>query len=99
MNTYLDNYKSAVGPLMGKRGLRYVINDSWEAGSQNWTDNMIAEFTKRRGYSPVPWLPVLTGRVVQSAEASDNFLWDLRKTIADLTADEHYGQIEDSLHE
>ena len=43
MDTYLDSYKKTVGPdLMGKRGIRYVINDSWEAGSQNWTDNMIA---------------------------------------------------------
>ena len=52
---------------MGKRGIRYVITDSWEAGAQNWTDNMIAEFTKRRGYDPHPWLPVLTGHVVESA--------------------------------
>ena len=84
---------------MGKRGLRYVINDSWEAGSQNWTDDMIAQFKKRRGYDPLPWMPVLTGRVVESAEASDRFLWDFRKTIADLIADEHYGQLEASLHE
>ncbi len=47
METYLDSYKQTVGPdLMGKRGIRYVINDSWEAGSQNWTDNMIAQFTQ-----------------------------------------------------
>ena len=45
---------------MGKRGIRYVINDSWEAGSQNWTDNMIAQFKRLRGYDPTPWLPVLT---------------------------------------
>src|SRR5215468_3075656 len=32
MNTYLDSYKAAVGDLMGKRGLRFVISDSWEAG-------------------------------------------------------------------
>src|SRR6266513_905525 len=49
MNAYLDNYKSAVGPLMGKRGLQYVINDSWEAGTQNWTDNLIAAILKERG--------------------------------------------------
>ena len=84
---------------MGKRGIRYVINDSWEAGSQNWTDDMIAQFKKRRGYDPLPWMPVLTGRVVESAEASDRFLWDFRKTIADLIADEHYGQLEATLHE
>jgi hypothetical protein len=100
MSTYLDGYKRTVGPdLIGKRGLRYVINDSWEAGSQNWTDSMIAEFKKLRGYDPVPWMPVLTGRVVQSSEASDRFLWDFRKTIADLIATEHYGQLETTLHQ
>ena len=74
MNNYLDSYKDTVGAdLMGKRGIRYVITDSWEAGSQNWTDDMIAEFKKRRGYDPAPWMPVLTGQVVESAEASDRF--------------------------
>ena len=92
-DTYLDKYKDTVGGLMGKRGLQYVITDSWEAGVQNWTDDMIAEFAKRRGYDMRPWLPVLTGRVVESAEASDRFLWDFRKTIADLTAENHYDQL------
>ena len=97
---YLDSYKQIVGPdLMGKSGIRYVINDSWEAGSQNWTDNMIAQFKKLRGYDPTPWLPVLTGQVVESSEASDRFLWDFRKTVADLIANEHYGQLEETLHE
>ncbi|HVX66060.1 MAG TPA: glycosyl hydrolase, partial [Bryobacteraceae bacterium] len=99
LDTYLDQYQGILGPLMGKRGLRYVVTDSWEAGPQNWTDEMLAEFTKRRGYDPRPWLPVLTGRVVESAEASDRFLWDFRKTIADLTAEYHYDQIGTSLHE
>jgi len=99
-DAYLDSYKETVGPdLMGKKGIQYVINDSWEAGSQNWTDNMIAQFKRRRGYDPVPWMPVLTGQIVDSAEASDRFLWDFRKTIADLIAAEHYGQLEETLHE
>jgi len=42
---------------------------------------------------------VLTGHIVESAGASDRFLWDFRKTIADLIANEHYGQLEDTLHE
>ena len=99
MNTYLDNYKSAVGPLMGKQGLKYVINDSWEAGTANWTDSMIAEFTKRRGYDPRLWLPVLTGRVIESSESSERFLWDFRKTLGDLLAEYHYDQITAMLHE
>jgi hypothetical protein len=97
---YLDSYKDAVGAdWMGKKGIRYVINDSWEAGSQNWSDNMLAQFQTLRGYDAKPWLPVLTGRIVESAEASDRFLWDFRKTIADLIANEHYGQLEATLHE
>jgi hypothetical protein len=97
---YLDSYKETVGAdEMGKKGIQYVINDSWEAGSQNWTDNMLAQFKKLRGYDATPWLPVLTGRIVESAEASDRFLWDFRKTIADLIATEHYGQLEETLHE
>ncbi len=100
MDGYLDSYKDTVGAdFMGKRGIRYVITDSWEAGSQNWTDDMVAQFKKRRGYDPLPWMPVLTGHVVESAEASDQFLWDFRKTIGDLIADEHYGQVQASLKE
>jgi alpha-L-rhamnosidase/F5/8 type C domain len=97
---YLNSYKETVGAEeMGKKGVQYVINDSWEAGSQNWTDNMLAQFKKLRGYDPTPWLPVLTGRIVESSEASDRFLWDFRKTVADLIATEHYGQLEETLHE
>jgi hypothetical protein len=99
-DNYLDSYKETVGAeMMGKKGIRYVINDSWEAGSQNWTDNMIDQFKRLRGYDPAPWMPVLAGRVVESAEASDRFLWDFRKTISDLIANEHYAQLEATLHE
>ncbi len=98
--TYLDSYKNTVGADdMGKKGIRYVINDSWEAGSQNWTNDMIVDFKRLRGYDPTPWLPVLTGQIVESSEASDKFLWDFRKTIADLIADDHYGVLEAVLHE
>jgi hypothetical protein len=99
LDNYLGPYKAMLGELTGKRGLQYLITDSWEAGMQNWTDDMIREFTARRGYEMWPWLPVLTGCVVESSEASDRFLWDFRKTIADLTVEQHYDQITESLHE
>ena len=98
MDHYLDMYQEMLGPLMGKRGLQFVITDSWEAGVANWTDNMIAEFARRRGYDPRPWLPALTGRIVESPEASDRFLWDFRQTIGELTAENHYDQLTDLLH-
>ncbi len=98
-DNYLGQYKDTVGGLMGQRGLRFVVTDSWEAGVTNWTDDMIAEFTKRRGYDPRPWLPALTGRVVESAESTDRFLWDFRKTIGELTAENHYDQLTAILHQ
>ncbi|HVN56938.1 MAG TPA: glycosyl hydrolase [Bacteroidales bacterium] len=98
-NNYLDQYKDATGGLMGSRGLQYMITDSWEAGVQNWTDSMMTEFSRRRGYEMLPWLPVLTGRIVESSEESDRFLWDLRKTIGDLTTINHYDQLTTILRE
>ena len=97
-DNYLDQYKDATAGLMGKRGLRYVVTDSWEAGSQNWTDDVIQEFAKRRGYDMHPWLPVLAGHVVESSEASDRFLYDFRRTLADLVAEYHYDQLTTLLH-
>lgn len=90
---YLDQYKDATGGLMGERGLQFIITDSWEAGTQNWTDKMAEEFFNRRGYDILPWMPVLAGYVVESAGESDRFLWDFRKTIGDLTVENHYDQL------
>ena len=84
--------------LMGKRGLRYVVTDSWEDGTQNWTDDMLAQFKTHRGYDMLPWLPVLTGHVVESSEASDRFLYDFRQTLSDLVAKNHYDQLTALLH-
>lgn len=94
---YLEGYYgpvlAALGPLSGARGLRAVLTDSWEAGQANWTPAMLDEFRARRGYDPTPWLPVLADRIVGSAAASDRFLWDFRRTLADLLAEAHYGTV------
>lgn len=96
---YLETFKDAVGAeLMGRRGVQAMVTDSWEAGSQNWTDRILQEFQKRRGYDPAPWMPVLVGQVVESATASDRFLWDFRSTIGELTADSYYGELARTLH-
>jgi len=93
---YFDPIHQALGELAGT-SLRYITMDSWEAGMQNWTDDMIAEFRRRRGYDPTPYLPVLAGHVVGSADVSDRFLWDFRRTLADLYADDYYGTMESEL--
>jgi hypothetical protein len=87
---YFDPIEKALGPLFGD-SLKMVMMDSWEAGMDNWTDSILGDFQKRRGYDPVPYLPALTGRVVMNANVSDRFLWDFRRTLADLWAENHYG--------
>ena len=49
-------------------GLVATHIDSWENGSQNWTAKMREEFQHRRGYDLLPFLPVMTGRVVDTLE-------------------------------
>ncbi|NIJ52473.1 glycosyl hydrolase [Dyadobacter arcticus] len=98
IETYLDMYKDATGGQMGAQGLSHMVLDSYEAGHMTWTKAMPEEFKKRRGYEITPWIPVLTGRVVQSAEASEKFLWDFRKTIGELIVENHYEVIGDALH-
>lgn len=95
---YMDPIMERLGSLVGK-SLKFLVMDSYEAGTQNWTDDMIEQFTRRRGYDPRPYLPVLAGRVVGSAEISDRFLWDFRRTLADLLAEAHYGTMARMLHQ
>ncbi|HOZ50143.1 MAG TPA: glycosyl hydrolase, partial [Candidatus Hydrogenedentes bacterium] len=73
--------------------------DSWENGAQNWTAEMREAFTQRRGYDPLPFLPVMTGRVVESLEISERFLWDLRQTISDLVVENYAGHLQTLAHD
>lgn len=96
---YLDMYRHASGGKMGAAGVTYMLNDSYEAGTQTWTPQMIQEFQKRRGYSLIPWMPALLGYVINSADETDRFLWDWRKTISELIAENHYDQLTEILRE
>ncbi|MEI7900881.1 MAG: glycosyl hydrolase, partial [bacterium] len=85
------------GALVGKT-LKYFGTDSFEDGYPNWTDKMLTEFKRYRGYDPKFYLPVLTGRLVGNAEVSERFLHDYRKTVADCMADNHYGHFAKLTH-
>lgn len=58
--------------------------DSWEGGGQNWTSGFETEFMKRRGYDILPYLPILTGRVLGNLQETERFMFDLRTTISEL---------------
>lgn len=98
IDDYLQSYETILGTtLIGKRGLNAFMTDSLEVGLQNWTDDILLQFELLHGYDPRPWLPSLTGIVVESAEQSDKFLWDFRKTIAELMLHSHYKVIADTV--
>ncbi|MBN2163785.1 MAG: hypothetical protein JXR25_14970 [Pontiellaceae bacterium] len=81
-----------VGPLAGRSFVATHV-DSWEVGAQNWTPKMREEFKRLRGYDMTPFLPVLTGRFIDSPEISERFLRDLRQTISDLLAENYIGHL------
>jgi alpha-L-rhamnosidase len=86
-----------VGPLAGRTLVSTHI-DSWEVNSQNWTPRFREEFRVRRGYDMLKFLPVMTGRVVESIEVSERFLWDLRETISELVLRNYAGHFRELAH-
>ena len=64
--------------------VKYMHVDSWECGSQNWSEDFAEEFQKLRGYDLMPWLPVMVGIPIESAAKSEAVLRDVRQTINDL---------------
>jgi hypothetical protein len=70
---------------------KFVVEDSYERGGQNFTDGFLDDFKARYGYDPVPYLPVYSGHIVGSPEMSDRFLWDIRRLIADKIAYDYVG--------
>ena len=79
-----------IGPLAGK-ALDTSLIDSYEVGNQDWTENFRVEFQKRRGYDPLKFLPSFTRQVVDSPAVTERFLWDMRRTVADLFAENYFG--------
>jgi hypothetical protein len=79
--------------------LTFFCDDSFEDGFPNWTYDLTEMFRQYRGYDPTPYFPVFAGYIIGSAEISDRFLHDYRKTVADCMADRHYGRFAELCHQ
>ncbi len=95
----IDEAAAAVDGTGSASPLRYFSDDSFEDGFPNWTDRILEKFVEYRGYNPRPYLPVLAGYIVGSADVSDRFLQDYRKTVADCMAIGHYGRFAELCHQ
>jgi len=96
-NAYIGELLRRVPPER-RQAFTHIVADSYEMGSQNWTDCFRQAFVQQYGYDPVLWLPVLSGRIVASAEQSDRFLWDVRRLVADLVAQEYVAGLAEVAH-
>ena len=105
-NRHFDAYMGRLCRELGIRagdvhetGLSNIHVDSWEVGNQNWTHGLEKTFERRVGYSMVPYLPILAGRVVGSVEESERFCEDFRRLLADLLAENYAASFAKRCHE
>jgi hypothetical protein len=100
-----DHFDTYLGPLIRqlgpeeKKAFKYLVIDSYETGSQNWTDDLRETFKRKYGYDPLPWLPVISREIVGNADRSDRFLWDLRRLVADQISYEYVGGLHERARE
>ncbi|MDD4192659.1 MAG: glycosyl hydrolase [Mangrovibacterium sp.] len=95
---YIGRLTGADGPLGGNL-LKGLLMDSWECGTQTWTDGMEEEFRKRRGYDLMAWLPAIAGYLIDDPETTSRFLRDWRATVNDLLVANFYGRMTELAHE
>ena len=88
----LGHLTDRFGALTGD-AFNCVTVDSWEAGCQTWTKDFAEQFQQLRGYWNRKWLITVTGRIVGDLDLTERFLWDYRRTVADLLVDQYYGTL------
>ena len=93
MTIHLANVIPPLKRELGKRvgaSFAHLLLDSYEAGQQDWSPRFRAEFLARRGYDPVPWLPVLAGRKIGGGALSARFQEDMALTVEELFTENHF---------
>ena len=66
--------------------------DSYEVEVQNWTSNIDKSFSAKFGYDFIPWLPAMTGRVIESPRHTGAVLQEYRQHLSDLMVDNYFGE-------
>jgi len=94
---HIQRFVDAAGKHAGKT-FRYVEADSWECGSQNWTQGFETLFEQENGYDILKFAPVLAGECVGSKEVTENFLHDYRNTMGKLVFENFYGHLRERVN-
>ena len=85
VDNYLKNTGDRLFQAFDKTTIPYsVFCDSLEVYNQDWTDNFLAEFQKRRGYDLKPYLPALVSDI---GPKTADVRYDWGRTITELFND------------
>ena len=100
----LVQYEHYLKPLFEKNS-RYLGNtfegilfDSYEAGFQNWTERLPEEFTKMHGYDLLDYMPVFSGRPVESMKVTEQVLYDFRELLDHMLSEFYYGTLKKKIN-
>lgn len=69
--------------------------DSWEVYNSNWTGKLPEEFERRRGYSPMRYLPAI---FLPAGPAGACFRHDFRRTVSDLAIENFFTPLAEWAH-
>ncbi len=98
-----NHFNHILGQILKGRkrfdALKYMELDSVEVlPGTDWTGNFVADFRRRRGYDPTPYLPVLAGKKFADPQVAERFAYDYRQTVSDLWIDGHYRASREALN-
>lgn len=106
IDTHFDAYIGKLCDHLGtnlygnvKYGFKGVLIDSWEAGTQNWTQGFEREFLARKGYDIIPYLPILTGAIVGGNEVTEKVIADYRNVLSNMFAENFSDEFARKCHE
>lgn len=92
------HFEQYVGKLVKKAKAQGIDSiktteiDSYEVGGQNWTKGLEQTFHQKFNYDLIPWLPLLTGRVIESPQHTGAILQDFRQHLSDLMVENYFGE-------
>lgn len=99
--SFYDGYVSRVidaSRAISPNAMQWVEIDSYEVGSQNWTDGYEMLFDQALGYDLVKFLPLYAGRFVDDAETTERVLWDIRNFNSQLMTENYFDYFTELCH-
>lgn len=85
------------GAMQGKT-FKGILFDSYEGGYQNWTAQLPRMFKEKMNYDLLPYLPIMTGRVIENQAKTSAVIWDFQQTLTTLFAENYYGTMQKLAH-